>query len=121
DVGDAGRVAAGAARRRVVSVLVDVPARGAAHPGAHVLRTEVDGVDLDRVPTCVEGGTGREVTQRVRRTTRDRERFVAVLLRLGVDPGQGDLEHDRVVEQRVVGEQPERLEGGHPVLAAQLT
>ena len=86
-------------------------------PDRRVVGAEVDGVDEDLQAPRVERRARRELAQRVRRRAREAVRLRVELLGLRVDPGHRHVERDDVVEQRVVGQDPELLQDRDPVLA----
>jgi len=99
-----------------------VPAGGAERhrPDRGFPDAQVDGVDRDLQAAGVERGAGRELPKRVRRGPPQARALVLPLLGVGVDPGQGHLEGDAVVDQGVVGQQSELLQHPDPVLPAQV-
>ena len=88
-------------------------------PDRRVVWPQVDGVDEDLKTPRVERRAGGELAQRVRRRAQEARRLRAELLGLRVDPGHRHVERDHVVEQRVVGQDPELLQDRDPVLALQ--
>ena len=118
DVVDAGLPAAGAGGGGVVAV-VAVAAVGAEPHGADggAVVAHLDGVDVDLVAADVERRAGREVAQGVGAGAGVVGGLGVVLAGVGVDPAHGDVELDGVVDQRVVGQQPDPLERGDPEVA----
>src|SRR5690625_4638762 len=122
-VGDAGAAAAGACAHAELctpSEVDAIPTCGAERPGVHLfaVAAQVDRVDLDGQPARVERAAGGELSQGLGGGTLDRLRLVLVLLCVGVDPGDRDVECDGVVQQGVVREEAELLQGGDPVFTA---
>ena len=108
-------------RRGRVRDVGDEPAGRAHRPAADRLAAvaEVDGVDLHLVPAGVERGTGGELAQRQGGVAAVGEVLGLVAPGVGVEPGETDVEGDRVVEEGVVGEDARLLQHGDPVLPLQ--
>jgi hypothetical protein len=80
---------------------------------------DVDGVDAHRRRLGVEGGAGCPLGERECAAPLVAARLLPELLGVLVDPAQGDVEGDGVVEQRVVRQHPPLLQRGDPELAAE--
>ena len=127
DVGDGGVAAPRALRRRrghphLGAPDVGVSAGPAAEPPLRLLAQVggVDALDAHLQAAGVEGGAGGELAQGVNGGPLDVVGLGAELAAVWVLPGHSGGQAHRVVDERVVGQDPVALQGRDPVLPVQL-